>query len=534
VHLEITLGYVYKEKGDYKMADETYNQIIENLRGSSKAVVINVGNLFFNRREFEFAEKTYFKGREVLPGEMFHNNLASIYAYSRNYEKMMVEYLALVIEDEEEVPRVQARISSLLHYDFDNSLKKTVKRDVIRALQAKPDVIPYTRLLIWILVIEKNYDQALNNAIALDRRTKTEENSIVEFARSAAQIEQFEIALRGLNYLTTRKPVPTNLNLVKQEIVIVEYMRFMSLPPKQRTNGQQIAQKFENLLIEIGYTKETVTLIKNYAHMLSFYLNNTKAAYAVLDKGLSITGLSNIERSILRIEMADINVFENKLWEATLLYAQIVDVNKDNALGDEVKLKRAKLSFYIGDVEWARAQLDNLKASTSKLIANDAMELSLLITANYDLDTIAEPMQKFARADLLLFQNNDSLAMLTLDSISKKYPYHTLNEHIMMRKAGISKMRNEYTEATTYYETIMQKHPWSTVADDALYNLALLYENKLNKPEKAQELYKQMMLNYPGSIYVADSRFRYRVLRGDEIVMPEASPYEINDFNIER
>ena len=530
VNLEITLGYVYKEMGNIEKSNDTYNEIIENLKGTSKAVVINVGNSFFNRREFEYAERAYLKGREVLPGEKFRNNLASVYAYLRNYEKMMAEYLELLREDDKQVEYVQARISALLRYDFDNSLRNTVKRDVIKAMQLYPNIIAYNRLLIWMFSIEKNYEQALNNAIALDRRTKTEETNIVEFARSAAQNNMFDIALSGLQYIENRKPEPTNITIVKLEIVNVEYQKFMSLPVKQRTNGNLLKQKFGALLDELGYSRETLGLIRSFAHLLSFYLNDPVQANAVLEKGLAVRGLNNFDRSILRVEQADIMVYENKLWEATLLYAQIIEANRENELGDEVKLKRAKLSFYIGDIEWARGQFDALKASTSKLIANDAMDFSLLISANYDLDTIAEPVQMFARADLLLFQNHDSLALLTYDSISTKFPQHSLNEHILFRKAKISATQNEYKLAASYYKNVVDNYPWSTVADDALYQLALLNHEKLNQTKHAQELFEKLLVDYPGSIFVADARYRFRLLRGDEIVQPETSPYEVQEF----
>lgn len=526
VNYEITLGFVYKEMGNIQKSEETYNDIINSLSGSSKAVIINIGNSFFNRREFEYAEKTYLKGREVLPGEMFYNNLASVYAYLRNYEKMMKEYLELVIEDDKEVERVQARINSLLIYDFDNSLLTTVKREVLRAMQLKPSIIAYNRLLIWMFVVEKNYEQALLNSIALDRRTKTEESSILDFSKAAAQSDLFDIAIKGLHYLSDRKPEIKNIDIVKQEIVRVEYLKYIHTPSKIRDNGVQLANTFDNYFNEKGFTRENIDLIQIYAHLLSFYMNNAAKAHEIINKGISIAGLNNTERSILRIELADTYVYENKLWEATLLYAQIIEANKENTLGDNVKLKRGKLSFYIGEIEWARGQLDALKASTSKLIANDAMELSLLISANYDLDTIAEPMQQFARADLLLFQNKTEQAFLTYDSIIAKYPIHSLNQNILMRKADISMADNEYQTAASYYETILKKHPTSTLADDALYSLAMLYETKLNDTARAQELYQQMLLNYPGSIFVSDARYRFRVIRGDEVVMPETTPYE--------
>ena len=53
--------------------------------------------------------------------------------------------------------------------------------------------------------------------------------------------------------------------------------------------------------------------------------------------------------------------------------------------------------------------------------------------------------------------------------------------------------------------------------DDATYNLAKTYQEKLNQPAKAMKLYQELLTKYPGSIYGADARKRFRNLRGDTI-----------------
>jgi hypothetical protein len=524
-NLQIDLGYVYKEMGDLKNATETFDDVINNLEGS-KGVIVSIGNNFFNRREFEYAEKAYLKGRQLLPGEMFYENTASIYAYERNYTKMMTEYLALLKQDEASLERVQSRINSLLRYDFDNSLQSTVKKEVIKVIQSDPNTIVYNRLLIWIFVLEQNYEQALNNAIALDRRTKMEERNILDFSRGAARNKLYGIALTGLDYLATRKPVVANLTEIKQEIVIVDYQKYLNTPPNERILPQELENRFATTIAELGYKPETADLARTYAHFLAFYRNKTELAFDVIKSALAVRELNNTQRTLLRIEEADINVYDNNLWEATLQYAQIIEVNKENPLGDEVKLKRAKVSFYLGDISWARTQLDVLKASTSKLIANDAMELSLLISTNYDLDSLEEPIQQYARAELLSFQNKDSLALVTYDSLTSKYPLHSLNDEILMRKAEISERRFNFNEMAQSYETVMNKYNFSTSADDATFLLAKLNEEKLAQPIVAQELYKKILTDYPSSIYVDEARQRYRILRGDKLEPEEENSRE--------
>ena len=181
----------------------------------------------------------------------------------------------------------------------------------------------------------------------------------------------------------------------------------------------------------------TLNLVIEYAHLLAFNLDKTDVAIEVLKKALLTPLLKSEEWGMLKTEMADIYIYSNNPWEATLLYSQVIESNKTNSLGDEVKLKKAKLGYYLGNFNWAKAQLDVLKASTSKLTANDAMELSLLIGNNLNLDTTDIPLTMFARADLLFFQNKNDEAMLVLDGLTKMYPHHSLVDDILFRKAKI-------------------------------------------------------------------------------------------------
>lgn len=524
-NLKISLGYVYKEKGDIKSSEETFNDIINNLQ-PNKGTIISIGNSFFNRREFEYAQKTYLRGRQIIDDEKFRNNLAMVYAYMRDYSSMMKEYLELVKEDEDEVPRIQSRINSLLRFDFDNSLRNTFKQELIKAIQKNPEIIAYNRMLIWMFVNEKNYQQALINAIALDRRTQTEEENILSFVKGAAQNNLFQIALEGLNYLSHRKPEPKNSIQIAQHLVLVKYQQFINTPTHERIRTNELVQLFNNLLQQQGYTRQTVNIIQKYAHLQSFYLRNPQKAQEILEQALNINGLSNSERTILQIEMADTYVYNNSLWEATLMYSRIIENNTGNTFADEVKLRKAQLSFYIGDIEWAKIQCDALKASTSKLIANDAMELSLLIAQHYELDTIAEPLQMFARADLKLFQNKDSLAIATFDSVITTFPTHTLHSMVLIRKAQINEKNHQFEKAAQLYTEIITNHTYSFDADMALYRLGILHEEKLNNTDKAQELYQKIMIDYPGSIYTTDARNRFRTLRGDFNPQETVTPYE--------
>jgi tetratricopeptide (TPR) repeat protein len=241
--MQITLGFVYKEKGEIEKANSVYNDVIKDL-DKNMGAIISVANIFLNRHEYDYAEKAFLKGREIIPGEMFRSNLATVYAYTRNYSSMMEEYLQLLKEDESQLTAIEGRLNSLIRYDFDNSMQTLVKKEVIQKTVEEPNTIVYNKLLIWIFIQEQNYNQALAHSISLDKRTKSEETSIFEFSTAAAQNQLFDVALNGLNYLLIRKPVVENLNEIKKEITSIEYHKYISIPKNKRPSPDNLLIKF--------------------------------------------------------------------------------------------------------------------------------------------------------------------------------------------------------------------------------------------------------------------------------------------------
>jgi outer membrane protein assembly factor BamD (BamD/ComL family) len=173
----------------------------------------------------------------------------------------------------------------------------------------------------------------------------------------------------------------------------------------------------------------------------------------------------------------------------------------------------------MGEFDWAKEQLKVLKAATSQLISNDALSLGLLISdnTNMDTDTTFQALLTFSRADLLDFQNQDSLALMTLDSLLENFPKHSLTDEVYYKKAQIVEKSGKFQLAAGYYQMVVDSFPDDILGDDALFQLADLYDNKLNDKVKAQTLYEQLLTKYPGSLFVVDARKRFRALRGDKL-----------------
>lgn len=516
-------GYLKKTQGQVDESLKMYDKAIGSLSNNPNEYT-SLANQFINRREFEYAGKVYLKGRTTLDQGLYNYELARIYYYMRNYDQMMNEYLEWVKQKESNIEMVKSNLQSVLAMDNDQEISAQLKTFVLKRVQAEPGQIVYNRLLIWLFIQDKNFTAAIRQAIALDKRTSEEDANIFGLAGVSASGKRYDEAAKAYDYLIAKGKKAEYYNLASQQRLQMQYDRFIDEGSQDMVEAKELETKFKQTFTALGAFAETSGLVTEYAHLLAFYLNDPSEAIRILTNGLAHSGINIQQASALKEELADVYVYSGDLWDAVLTYSQVIEANKSNSLGDNVKFKKAKLGYYMGNFQWAKAQLDALRASTSKLIANDAMELALFISENMEDDSTAAPLQIFARADLQLFRNNFTAALASLDSVSKLYSFNSLNDDVNFRKAGIFQKQGKYEEAVALLESIVKDNSWEMLADDALFQLAAIYRNKLNQTDKAMELYQKMLTDYPASVYVVDSRTEYRKLEGLEKPKEDAHP----------
>ena len=221
--------------------------------------------------------------------------------------------------------------------------------------------------------------------------------------------------------------------------------------------------------------------------------------------------------------LADVDVLSNDIWDASLLYMQVENEFKYDPIGHEAKFKNARIFYYDGEFEYAQAQLNILKASTSKLIANDAMKLSLFITDNLGIDSNLTAMRQFAKADLLLQQHLYNEAFESYDSILTYFPFHGLADDVLMRKAQALQEQGKWVEASELLKKVYANYGDDILADDAVFQLAQLYEKHLNNNEEAKKWYKTLLFEYKGSLHSEDARKKFRELSGEHVETDHAN-----------
>ncbi|MBM3437291.1 MAG: tetratricopeptide repeat protein, partial [Bacteroidetes bacterium] len=145
----------------------------------------------------------------------------------------------------------------------------------------------------------------------------------------------------------------------------------------------------------------------------------------------------------------------------------------------------------------------------------DALRLSVLISDNIDMDSSTAALGLFARADLLSYRNQDELALVTLDSIFGLARYHPIFDDVLLKKAEINMKQGEFDKAANLLEEIVNDYSYDITADNALFLLADIYENKFHDADKAKDFYEKLLTDYPTSLFAVEARKRFRTLRGD-------------------
>lgn len=516
LNLQVDLGTVYTKSDEPEKAKSAWDQTIKLIKEDEQ--VFTVANSFNAIRQFDYSIAAYLKGRKISQTNYPYSfELAEIYKTKGDKLAMINELLDALEINESYIQSVQNALQTSFGNDTDAKQNEALKTELLKRIAKNSDKTILSELLIWMQIQQKDWEGAFIQAKALDKRKKEEGNRVMALAQLFAQNEAYDIAIKAYNFVIAKGPDVYYYSNARMELLNVSYLKIVSKGNYTSADLIELEKNYNVTITELGKSASTAPLLKNLAHLQAFYLSKSTEAIALLEETIAMPQLSAPTQADCKLELADILLMTGNVWDASLLYSQVEKANKYDIVGQEAKFRNARISYYTGDFGWAQAQLDVLKGSTSKLIANDAMELSLVISDALAEDTTTTPLEIVARGDLLAFQNKDELAKQTYDSVNTLYPNNVLCNRILYKKAQLELKRGKYREAIVFYEELLKKNSEDIYADDALFKLADINENQLKNTDKAKELYQQLLEKYPGSLYVVEARKRFRKLRGDAI-----------------
>lgn len=505
-NLLVELGYNHQLQKNQEKANKYYNQAIDRIKKNANEVY-GIAYVFERKALIDFALLAYQTAVEKEPKLSFNFQMAVLYGQQGNINQMIDTFLDEAFVNPQNLPVIQNQLSRFMTEQEDATFNETLKKALLLKAQKTQDVF-WNDFLSWFFIQQKEYGKAFIQQKAIYKRNPESFNNIVSLGQMAIEDNDQDSAQEILTFV---------LDNTKDLELLIEansYLIQMKIDHATEKDYPAITAQLEGLIKEFGVSPYTLSLLKLQADFEAFHLNNPEKAKTILKSAMEMP-INRYQLAEAKMELADILLFEEKFNQALIYYSQIDEDMGGDVVGQEASLKTAKTSYFKTDFEWASHQLKVLKSAASQLIANDALDLFLLISDNTVEDSLQVALKKFAKADFLLYQNKKAAALSQFELILKDHKGEDIEPVTLLRIGRIYEKQGDFIKALAIYDEIINKHKETIYIDEALYYSAEIYNIQLKDSEKAKPLYEEMIFKHQDSIFYVDSRNKYRKLRGD-------------------
>lgn len=515
VHLQVMLGDLLKGQERAEEAEKAYAQALRDLP-ADRMQVIKVANAFLRNMNYQAAAEAYQKGGKLLKDpQLFSYNLGDLYRQSGDYTRMIEQYLITLRAD----PRRQSTIQMLVQRFLPEEHYPELQAQIFDQISQFPgDDVALIEMLTWTFLQQKDYRNALRQTRALDQKLGENGSRVFSLGTTAAQERDFEAAIEAFRYIIEVKgPESPFYYESRRQSLYNQRQRLVHTSDYAMPALRALEAEYRAFISEASRSRMVAPAMTELAELQAMYIHELDSAIALLEEVAEMPGLEKEVQSRAKLQLGDYYLIRGDIWDATLLYSQVDKLYKDDPLGHEARFRNARLSYFHGDFEWAQAQFKVLKASTSKLIANDALDLSVFITDNLGLDTSFDAMSLYAEAELLVFQNRHGEALERLEALMTGFPEHSLLDDVLYLKARIYLKTREFARAATLFQRVADEFPEDIRADNALFMLGELYGGPLDDRDKAMACYEKIFTDYSDSTFAVEARKHFRRLRGDRV-----------------
>ena len=506
------LGNLAMRQNEPEKAEKHFLEAINKLQ-PEVIIAYKLANLFGNQNRYDLSIQVYEKAQKLM-GEQadFNSLLADLYRKKNEPKKMLQYYMKALKNGSIDVNQLG---NQLIVY-LPKELYPELQAELYSELEKKPDQSSYIELLAWSFIQNKDYMNAMRQTKSLDRLLNENGARVYQLAYNAMLESDYRTAIDGFSYLKAKGQAETYYLEASRHILIC---RRKQIVEKNNYNHQDLLaleSDYEQFKNEYGTARLVGDLWIEYAELEAKYLNKLSKAIDLLEQYINLPNVDPQTKARAKLDLGDYYLIAGERWEATLLYSQVDKDFLEDQLGEDARFRNARLSYYAGDFTWAQEQFDILKRATSRLISNDAIDLSVFILDNLAKDTLGEALRMYSQAELKVFQNLHDDALLLLDSIRSLTVENTLEDDVWYLQGKIFNKLKETDKAIERFERVVEKYKDDIRADNSLFELAKIYDYQKEDKEKAKQLYEKLFMEFSGSILAVEARKRFRQLRGDQ------------------
>jgi len=499
----VEMGYNYQLQKDEVNAKKFYDNALEKIE-ENPSNVYSIAVNFEKKALLDYALKAYQKATSIQP---FTYQMGVIYGQQGNTDMMIEKFLEEAQRNPQSSIMIQNQLSRFMVEEGETTFNDSLRKALLIRTQKDQDIF-WNQFLSWFFVQQKEYGKAFIQEKAIYKREPETFSNIVNLAQLAIEEGDDESATEIINF------VLENTQDIDLQIFAHSFLMENKIEKATEKDYPAIETELELLLKKFGVSPYSLSLQTLQAHFVTFNRNNPEQGKAILKKALELT-INKYQEADIKMELADILLYEEKFNQALIYYSQIEEDLKNDAVGHEASLKAAKTSYFKADFVYATSQFKVLKSASTQLIANDALEYFLLINDNTVADSTQVALKKFARADYLLYQNKTQEALVQFQNILNENKGNEIESVTLLRLGQTYEKMHDYNSALSQYQMIIDHHKEGIYIDEALYFSAEIYNNDLKAPEKAKPLYEAVLFNHQDSIYFIEARKKFRQLRGD-------------------
>lgn len=512
--VRVKIGELNHYLGNEEKALEIWKSNISDNRNQYQ-LYINTARKMVDRREYLEAVDVYKKARIEFQNErVFFGDIANAYMQAGEYELAINEWLALLEYSPNQVTFIQR---SLLRYNDPILYDITIVElnDRLSNISVTNSLYRiYYELQIWLLQENKLYRRALAAAKEYENRSNSFNYSVFNLGRQLVENNEFELAINAFEFYT--KNSFGELRWRSLEELSATYSKWAKYLDDFSLDLPSKSDSLYNLSMDMLDTIESET--SNYSRMSNVHLKKAELALDhIFDLGVAESSLTKLKSTSGAGQRPEIPYLEGRIHiskrEFPQARIQLTRSNKMAEIGELAEKTRyflALTDFYAGDFEFATIQLKSLGRNNTSYYANDAIELRLWLQDGLSIDSTGTNLSTFSEA--VFFKNNGQVIKGTeiFSDIINDPEFLVLKDDAILFFVQSPHIPTE--EKFVVLDRFLTIGSDTPIREKLLWEKAVLAErlqnNKSSTTKAADEIYEELILNYPNGFYAPYARER--------------------------